>query len=94
MPSTLNVDLMVLVGVILLIFFFCGWIIKRDWIDKKQITSGAQFTGENVLLQYQNEDKKHALEHVIYMRDQEEVNDEEGEDISRLPARNKKKAKG
>ena len=74
-----------------LILVIC--VIKRRFIDKKQVSMGTQFVGENLLMQYQAEDKKKASEHVIYMRDEEEAEDEDGEDMSRLPGKDKGKKK-
>ena len=62
---------------LILIFMFV--VIKRYWIDKKPISFGSQFVGENIYRQYQNEEKKRAIEHVIYLRDEEEQDDEDGE---------------
>ena len=52
---------------LLVIFAFCTVVIKRYWIDKKQIGGTSQFVGRNVLQQFQNADRKDAIEHVIYM---------------------------
>ena len=71
---------LVLMGIILLmLFIFILVIVKRYWIDKKPISFGSQFVGENIYQQYQNEEKKRAIEHVIYLRDEEEQEDDEGE---------------
>ncbi|MFC1726275.1 hypothetical protein ACFL4T_11660 [candidate division KSB1 bacterium] len=58
--------------------------LKRRFVDKKQFKMGTQFTSENLLMQFQNEEKKKAIEHVVYMRDEEEAENEDGEDKSRL----------
>jgi hypothetical protein len=70
--------------VLLLIFGFCAFVIKRYWIDKKQITSGSQFVGQNVYMQFQNEDKKQAMEEVLYQKEDEREEDEEGDDVSKF----------
>lgn len=70
--------------VFLLIFGFCAFVIKRYWIDKKQITSGSQFVGQNVYMQFQNEDKKQAMEEVLYQKEDEREEDDEGDDVSRF----------
>ncbi len=62
-------------------FTFCAVVIKRYWIDKKSITSGSQFVGEEIYMQWQNKDKKRAIEQVIYQKEEEEEEDDEGEDI-------------
>ena len=83
-------DIIDIAQVVLVIAFFAGgagymvYKLKRRFVDKKQFKMGTQFTGENLLMQFQQEDKKKAIEHVVYMRDEEEVEDEEGEDKSRL----------
>ncbi|HEX9916556.1 MAG TPA: hypothetical protein VGB16_02365 [candidate division Zixibacteria bacterium] len=68
---------------LLLIFGFCAFVIKRYWIDKKQITSGSQFVSQNVYMQFQNEDKKQAMEQVLYQKEDEREEDDEGDDVSR-----------
>jgi len=70
--------------VLLLIFGLCALVIKRYWIDKKQITSGSQFVGQNVYMQFQNKDKKQAVEEVLYQKEDEREEDEKGEDVSRF----------
>jgi hypothetical protein len=64
---------LILMGLILLLLsIFIFVVIKRYWINKKPISFGSQFVGENIYQQYQNEEKKRALEHVIYLRDEAE----------------------
>ena len=76
-----DVSSLILMGTIfLLLFIFCIVVIKRYWIDKKPISFGSQFVGENIYQQYQNEEKKRAVEHVIYLRDEEKEDDDEGQD--------------
>ena len=73
-------NFLVIVPIILMILFlkFCIVIIKRQWIDKKSTSSGYQSLGQNILMQFQNNDKKTAIEHVIYMEEEklEEKNNE------------------
>ena len=72
---------LILMGVILLfLLIFMIVVIKRYWINKKPSSFGSQFVGENIYQQYQNEEKKRAIEHVIYLRDEEEQEDGEAED--------------
>lgn len=70
-----------IISLLALFFAFCTIVIKRYWIDKKSITSGSQFVGEEISIQWQNKDKKRAMEHVIYQKEEEEEEDDEGEDI-------------
>lgn len=72
---------LLLVGLLLtIIFVFCGWVVKRYWIDKKWMSEGSRFVSRNVYAQFQNEDRKDAIEHVIYMTEQERQDDKQGED--------------
>lgn len=76
-----DVSSLILMGAIFLILFmFCIVVIKRYWIDKKPISFGSQFVGENIYLRFQNEEKKRAIEYVIYKRDEDEEDDDQGED--------------
>ena len=72
----------------LLFFIFCGYIIKRRWVDKKSIPGGIQFTSEHVYTQFQNKNRKQAIEHVHYLNEDDEVEDEEGDDVSRFSKKN------
>jgi len=67
-----------------LIFLFCGYVIKRRWIDKKSIPGGIQFTSEHVYKQFQNKQKQRAMEHVHYLKEDEEQENDESEDINRF----------
>ena len=79
-----NISSLILMGsMLLLLLIFCVAVIKRYWIDKKPISFGSQFVGENIYLQYQNEEKKRAFEEVVYQRDEQEEEDDEGEDKDR-----------
>ena len=69
------------ISFLLLVFLFCFIVIKRYWFDKKPISFGSQFVGENIYRQFQNEDKKKAVEQIIYQRDDEEKEDEDGEEV-------------
>jgi len=73
------VSLSLMGTILLLLLIFMIVVIKRYWINKKPISFGSQFVGENIYQQYQNEEKKRAIEHVIYLRDEEEQEDDEGE---------------
>jgi uncharacterized protein YneF (UPF0154 family) len=57
-------------------------VIKKRWIDKKP-TLCAQFTARNILLQYQNQQKKKSIEHVL-KQTEEKKQDEKGDDIERF----------
>ncbi len=61
--------------IILLIFAFCAIVIKRHWIDKRWINSESQFVGRNIYMQFQNADKKRAIEHVIFKKEDEKNQD-------------------
>jgi len=84
------ISLVVIGLVILLIFGFCALVIKRYWIDKNQITSGSQFVGQNIYMQFQNENKKQAMEQVLYQKEDEREENDEGDDVSRFDKGEKK----
>jgi len=64
-------------GILFIIFFLAGWVIKRRFIDKSMFGTGAQFFGRQIYNDFQNADKKSAVEHVIYVEedDREEAFD-------------------
>ncbi|MFZ5519361.1 MAG: hypothetical protein ACOY90_22200 [Candidatus Zhuqueibacterota bacterium] len=72
------------VGVVVLILgalaVFCGFVIKRYWIDKKPITSGNQFVAEYIYMTFQNKDRKHAMQEVLYQKEDKEEQSDQGED--------------
>ena len=72
------------IACLILFLVFTGFFIKRYFIDKRNITIGSQVVGENIFMQYQNEEKKRAIEQVIYQKEAEDE-DDEGDDISRSP---------
>ena len=76
-----DISSIIFMGLILLILLiFCLVVIKRFWIDKKPISFGSQFVGENIYQQYLNEDKKRAIEEIVYQRDEEQEEDDQGEE--------------
>ncbi len=72
---------LVLLLLLLLIFLFCLVMIKRFWIEKKPISFGSQFVGENIYRQFLMADKKRAIEQVIYQREEKEQEAEDGEEV-------------
>ncbi|HEX7402193.1 MAG TPA: hypothetical protein VF369_08440 [candidate division Zixibacteria bacterium] len=44
---------------------------------------GAQFAAQNILLQYQNRQKKKSIEHVLQQKE-ERKQDDEGDDLGRF----------
>lgn len=58
-------------------------IIHKRWINRKATMYGAQFAAQNILLQYQNQQKKKSIEHVLQQKE-ERKQDAEGDDIGRF----------
>jgi uncharacterized protein (UPF0333 family) len=58
-------------------------VIKKRWIDKKPTMCSAQFTAQNVFLQYQNQQRKKSIEHVLQQREERKQEDE-GDDLERF----------
>jgi hypothetical protein len=67
----------------LIIFIGAFIMIKKRWINTKCKMYTAQFTAQNVYLQYQNLQKKKSIEHVIDQND-EKKQDDDGDDIKRF----------
>ena len=67
------VKLLLIIPILLIVLFlrFCIIAIKKQWIDKQPISSGDQFTGQQILKQFQNSEKQTAIEHVIYIEEEE-----------------------
>ncbi|MBN2227049.1 MAG: hypothetical protein JW763_06760 [candidate division Zixibacteria bacterium] len=62
-------------GLLLAVFSGCGWVIYRHWMKKEWISSGNRFMGEHVYAQFQNADRKEAVEHIQYVREDEKKQD-------------------
>jgi hypothetical protein len=72
---------LIFVGAILAgIIIACAAVIVRRFVMKKMITAGSQYVGQNIYLQYQNADRKRAVEEVIYQNDGEKQHAFSGED--------------
>ena len=71
--------------VILLLVIFVGAlvVIKKRWISKNPTLYGAQFTGQNIYLQYQNLQKKKSVEYVLAQKE-ENKQDHAGDDWDRF----------
>ena len=67
--------------ILLLIFGLAGWVIKKRFIDKNMFGTGAQVFGRQVYDDFQNVDKKAAVEHVIYIEEDEREEAFDGEDF-------------
>ena len=65
----------------LIIFILAGWVIKKRFIDKSMFGTGAQFLGRQVYNDFQNVDKKAAVEHVIYVEEDEREEAFDSEDF-------------
>jgi len=61
------------------IFGYCGWIIKRHWHNKEWINPGSRLVGRQIVTQFQNADDRENTEHVIYMSEDEQEEDDQGD---------------
>ena len=73
------VSLLVMGSLLAVIFGYCGWIIKRNWLDKQWINEGSRLVGRNVVSQFKNADGQDAIEHVIYISEDEKEEDDQGD---------------
>ena len=77
------ISLLLVTFLFLIVFVGMFAIIKKRWINKKPTIYSAQFTGQNIYMQYQNLQKKKAMEQVIYQKE-EKKQDDEGDDMRRF----------
>ena len=72
---------LILIGILLiLIFGLCGWVIKRQWIDKAWTSEGNRFLSRVIYSEWQNADTRDAIEYVNYINEDEREEDPSGED--------------
>ncbi|MFC1562585.1 hypothetical protein ACFL4Z_00875 [candidate division KSB1 bacterium] len=84
MTSEEIVDILCSLFIIIGFFIFCGIIIKQYWIDNKYAIPGTQHVGENIIMQYSNEDRKKAVQEIIHIKEDKEKEDTDGDDICRF----------
>ena len=77
------ISLSLVVLLLLVIFVGALVVIKKRWLNKKRTIYGAQFTGQNIYLQYQNLEKKKSIEHVLDQKE-EKKQDHDGDDLNRF----------
>ena len=78
---TEHISFLIAGAILLIIFILAGWVIKRRFIDKSMFGTGAQFFGRQIYSDFQNVDKKAAVEHVIYVEEDEREEAFGGEDF-------------
>ncbi|KPL03539.1 MAG: hypothetical protein AMJ73_06525 [candidate division Zixibacteria bacterium SM1_73] len=83
MPGEDIISLLLVVFILLMIFIGIFVVIKRRWINAKRTMYGAQFTAQNIYMQFQNRQKKNAIEQVQYQKE-EKKQDSDGDDMSRF----------
>jgi len=83
MPSEDSTSLLLVALLLLGILVGMFFVVKRRWINKKPTICSAQFTAQNIYMQFQNRQKKDAIEHVQYQKE-EKKQDSDGDDISRF----------
>ena len=77
------VNLLLVALLFLIIFVGAFIVVKKRWINKKPTIYSAQFTGQNIYIQFQNLQKKKSIEHVLQQKE-EKKHDDEGDDIKRF----------
>jgi uncharacterized membrane protein (DUF106 family) len=84
MPSEDITSLLLAALLLLAVLVAVFLIIKRRWINAKRTMYGAQFTAQNIYMQFQNRQKKNAIEQVQYQKE-EKKQDNDGDDMDRFP---------
>jgi hypothetical protein len=69
MPSQNIISLLLVVFIFLITFVGMFIVVKKRWINKKLTICSAQFTAQNIYRQFQNRQKKNAIEHVIFQKE-------------------------
>lgn len=75
----MNFELLLVVFLLLLIFVYVDWVIKRFWIDKKSVLLGTRFMPDKMLSDWMTEDKRRAVELVRHIKEEKQEEDEKGE---------------
>jgi lipopolysaccharide biosynthesis regulator YciM len=75
----MNFEFLLVVFLLLLIFAYVGWVVKRFWIDKKSVSLNTQFMADKMLSDWMNEDKRRAVELVRHIKEEKQEEDEKGE---------------
>ena len=70
-----------LIGSLFLVFLGMAIVIKMRWISKKPSRLGTQVTGQAILMEWMNKDKKTAMEEVIYQQEEQEEDSDSGEGL-------------
>lgn len=83
MPGEDIISLLLVVFIFLILFVGMFIVVKGRWINKKPTIYSAQFTAQNIYMQFQNRQKKNAIEHVQYQKE-EKKQDKDGDDIGRF----------
>lgn len=79
--SSDTISWLILGAVLLCVFGGGAWVVKRFFIDKKYY-GGAQFVGRQIYEEFQHADRREAIEHVIYMEEEERQQDFSADDNS------------
>jgi len=77
MPSEDTLSLLLAAFLFMIIFVGAFMVVKKRWVNKKPTIHGAQFTGQNVYMQFQNLQKKKSIEHVLHQKEEKKQDDEE-----------------
>jgi hypothetical protein len=78
------IGLLLVIFIFLIIFVGAFIVVKRRWINIKRTMYGAQFTSQNVYMQFQNLQRKKSIEHVLFQKEDDKEEDGEGDDVSRF----------
>jgi len=74
-----NISFLIVGFILVGIFVFCGWFIKRHFMDGRWPSPTTRFTGRQVSESFQNVDKKEALEQVAFLEEEDREENHGGE---------------
>ena len=75
----MNYELLLVTFILLLIFAYVGWIVKRFWIDKISVSLGTQFTVDKMLSDWMTEDKRRSVELVRHIKEEKMEEEDKGD---------------
>lgn len=58
-------------SILVLILAICSVVIIKRWVYKKPMGAGSQYMGQNIYMQYQNAEKKHSVEQIMFIKEDE-----------------------
>ncbi len=69
------INFLIVGGILIALFSLCSVVIVKRFVSKEMINAGNQYLGQNIYMQYQNADKKQAIEEVMFRKEDDRQDD-------------------